>query len=678
MEPKTWREANEIDPVSGYIKEDPVVEDMIEEEPEAEGFDMSSKFEEPSRAKFSQLLTNQSSYYDAWKIFKDMYNSDPEVIVDGGIPFGAGAFEGWWTGSSGYGRHIDDAFPSPHKQITGQDIKNLAKDEPEEVFSFLSNMFYNHSIDTGLTEDALEEIVRQAVAFRNLDYGEYLSEILDGSMNGDRQLPPGRMVAQGIEGIKQKWAELSQKNKRRELETFQPQEKRKRWHEANLKDEEETEGDVSSFEEPQFLNKVAGGIGGAASYVEALKRLDAAYENRELWDEETDEIYVPTGNGAFESWWTGSSQDPDILVPSPQRRITLQDIRTLEETDPDSLSSLFFNVFYNGSISRGFDADAFEALVRWAVSGADPNGEDNQDLVEAGIPQTRKNRSGSLEGIDANGIIQKALEEFFSEDGEDELLEAARGGNKKAQAYLIETALREYRFEESDIDIDPESGYITEKPYYTNPVSGYISTDSPAKNIGIEDNEEEEQGDVSNYPEPAAPPAVLEILKAPNYVTALQIFDEEFNEINTRAMTLIPYGSGAFEAWWCGKDPDPERFPDAVGSPHKKITREDVRKLLRTRDGWGPTGGPAISLFSNIFYNGSIAKGGIDEDVLEYLLEEVIQIGYDSDELAEDGEVSGAISTCINVEEAKEIMDAEEDITPFVKKEVREFLRNRA
>ncbi len=677
MEPKTWREANEIDPVSGYIKEDPVVEDMIEEEPEAEGLDMSSKFEEPSRAKFSQLLTNQSSYYDAWKIFKDMYNSDPEVIVDGGIPFGAGAFEGWWTGSSGYGRHIDDAFPSPHKQITGQDIKNLAKDEPEEVFSFLSNMFYNHSIDTGLTEDALEEIVRQAVAFRNLDYGEYLSEILDGSMNGDRQLPPGRMVAQGIEGIKQKWAELSQKNNRRELETFQPQEKRKRWHEANLKDEEETEGDVSSFEEPQFLNKVAGGIGGAASYVEALKRLDAAYENRELWDEETDEIYVPTGNGAFESWWTGSSQDPDILVPSPQRRITLQDIRTLEETDPDSLSSLFFNVFYNGSISRGFDADAFEALVRWAVSGADPNGEDNQDLVEAGIPQTRKNRSGSLEGIDANGIIQKALEEFFSEDGEDELLEAARGGNKKAQAYLIETALREYRFEESDIDIDPESGYITEKPYRANPVSGYLSTEDPAENIGVEANEEEEQGDVSHYPEPTAPPAVLEILKAPNYVAALELFEDSFEEINTRARTFIPYGSGAFEAWWCGKEPDPSRFPDAAASPHREITREDVSRLLRSRDTWGPTGADAISLFSNIFYNSTIAKGGIAPDVLEYLLKGVIQIAYNYDSLDEDGEVSSVLSTCINVEEAREILDNDGNITPFVQKEVREFLGNR-
>lgn len=674
---KTWQEANEIDPLSGYIYQDEP-EEIVDEEPEAENLDMSTRFEEPSRARFPQLLVNLPNYFDAWSIFKEMYDSDYEAIGESGIPCGAGRFEGWWTGSSGYDKYVDEAYPSPHRQITGEDIRKLAAEEPEEVFSFLSNIFYNHSINTGLTEDALEEIVRQAVAYRERDYGEYLNEILgEDAMNGDRPLPPGRMITLGIENMKQKWAQLSRKNTRRELEAFQPQEKRKRWHEANLKDEEETEGDVSSFEEPQFLNKVAGGIGGAASYVEALKRLDAAYENRELWDEETDEIYVPTGNGAFESWWTGSSQDPDILVPSPQRRITLQDIRTLEETDPDSLSSLFFNVFYNGSISRGFDADAFEALVRWAVSGADPNGEDNQDLVEAGIPQTRKNRSGSLEGIDANGIIQKALEEFFSEDGEDELLEAARGGNKKAQAYLIETALREYRFAEADIDIDPESGYITEKPYHTNPVSGYISTENPAKNIGIEDNEEEEQGDVSSYPEPAAPPAVLEILKAPNYVTALHIFDEEFNEINTRAMTLIPFGSGAFEAWWCGKDPDPKRYPDAVGSPHRKITRDDVRKLLRSRDNWGPTGAPAISLFSNIFYNSSIAKGGIDEDVLEYLLEEVIQLGYDCDELSEDGEVSGALATCINVEEAKEILDAEEDITPFVKKEVREFLGNR-
>jgi hypothetical protein len=463
------------------------------------------------------------------------------------------------------------------------------------------------------------------------------------------------------------------------FEAFQFQEKKKRWHEANFEDEEieANEGDVSSFEEPQFPNKVAGGIGGAANYVEALKRLNTAYDNGELWNEETDEVYIPAGNGAFEAWWTGSSQDPDVLVPSPQRRITLQDIRTLEEEDPESLSSLFVNVFYNGSISKGFDADAFEAMVRWAVSGADPFGEDNQETLESGIPRTRKNRSGELEGIDADAIIQKALKEFYSEDGEDELLEAARNGNKEAQEYLIETALREYRFEEADID--PESGYITEEePYYTNPVSGYISTENPAKNIGIKSNEEEEQGDVSAYPKPKAPSAVLAILKAPNYVDALRIFDKKFEKINTRAMTLIPYGTGKFEAWWCGKEPDPKRYPDAVASPHRKITRDDVRSLLRSRDSMGLTGADAISLFSNIFYNSSIVKGGIDEDVLEYLFEGVIEIAYDYDSLDEYGEVSGALATCINVEEAKEIMDAGEDITPFVKKEVRELLRNYA
>jgi len=228
-----------------------------------------------------------------------------------------------------------------------------------------------------------------------------------------------------------------------EFETSQLQEKKKKWHEANFTDEEieANEGDVSSFEEPQFLNKVAGGIGGAANYVEALKRFNTAYENGELWNEETNEVYIPAGNGSFEAWWTGSSQDPDVLVPSPQRRITLQDIRTLEEEDPESLSSLFFNVFYSGSISKGFDADAFEAMVRWAVSGADPFGENNKEMLIK--------YPGSVEGIDSDDIIQKALEEFFSEEGEDELLEAARDGNKEAQEYLIETAIQEYRFTEN-------------------------------------------------------------------------------------------------------------------------------------------------------------------------------------------------------------------------------------
>ena len=184
---------------------------------------------------------------------------------------------------------------------------------------------------------------------------------------------------------------------------------------------------------------------------------------------------------------------------------------------------------------------------------------------------------------------------------------------------------------------------------------------------------------MSHYPEPTAPPPVLEILKAPSYVDALQLFEENFEEINTRARTFIPYGSGAFEAWWCGKEPDPSRFPDAAASPHREITRDDVRKLLRSRDSWGPTGADAISLFSNIFYNSSIARGGIAPDVLEYLLKGVIQIAYDYDSLDEEGEVSAAIATCINVEQAREIMENDESqLTGFVKKEVQEFLRNRA
>ena len=217
---------------------------------------------------------------------------------------------------------------------------------------------------------------------------------------------------------------------------------KKRWFEANEMNDEDI-GGIEAFEEPGYFKTAVGQIVKASTYVLALKAFNKAYHNNQLYDEENDISYVPAGNGSFEGWWTGSLEDDDLVVQPLNRTITLDDVKYLAKKSPEDLGSLFFNIFYSGAITRGFDADAFEFLVRWALSGADPSGDGtDRELIEEG--------DVNIEGIDADNIIARALE-AFADDGdedEDELFEAWRHRDPDAQKYFIEAILRDFHFED--------------------------------------------------------------------------------------------------------------------------------------------------------------------------------------------------------------------------------------
>ena len=402
---------------------------------------------------------------------------------------------------------------------------------------------------------------------------------------------------------------------------------------SNFIDEEEDFGDISKFERPNQLD-LPQKIAESPTYYAAWNLATQSPDSYEILSEESS---IPFGSGAFEAWWTGSTRELDSYLPSPHGIITEEDIHAINKKDPEEILAIFSNLFYNRSITTGITPEALNILIELCI----------YNFTE---------ESAQLLNCEESEIFDKCIQIY---------------SNNR----VSESTLRFFptRFKEI---VNPTSGYISEDPLQINPASGYISN-TLNKREKDEEEEDESAGDVSSFPEPTMPPAALNIFKATNYVDALRIFEEDFEEFNTSLMTIIPFGSGAFEAWWCGEEPDPKRFPDAVESPHRRIIKSDIDQLLRRRDGWGITGTAAISLFSNIFYNGSIAKEGIDVDVLEYLFKRVIELAYNEEGLDENGEIVEGISSCIDTNAAKELLDADNSIDSFVHVEVREFLRNR-
>ena len=150
---KRWFEANEVNPESGYISEVP--------DPE-EDLGTVENYDEPTLFPLTKELINKPSYYDAWKFFDEHFRefSDGRARV----PFGSGAFEGWWTGST----DDPDAAPSPRGEITKEDIDKLAiegdgQGQGGEVFGLFMNTFYHGKIGRDMDMPTLVYLVKKAM-----------------------------------------------------------------------------------------------------------------------------------------------------------------------------------------------------------------------------------------------------------------------------------------------------------------------------------------------------------------------------------------------------------------------------------------------------------------------------------------------------------------------------------
>ncbi len=226
------------------------------------------------------------------------------------------------------------------------------------------------------------------------------------------------------------------------------------------------------------------------------------------------------------------------------------------------------------------------------------------------------------------------------------------------------------------LEVNPTSGYVkdedeSEKNIQANPISGYLAANyRPTSSEEVEDNDED-FGSVAAFQKPSAPPEALAVVNAPTFADALDIFDDYFDKINNPRETgrgiLIPFGSGQFEAWWNGKEPDPVLFPDALPSPHRTITIEDVKTLAKRGGGriGDIYGAGVIELFTQVFYNGALRN--LPRDVLEYLVATTLRIGYNEDELASEGNVSTIIELAgIDLDTARDLIENRGDLSEFV------------
>ena len=105
----------------------------------------------------------------------------------------------------------------------------------------------------------------------------------------------------------------------------------------------------------------------APNYVAALHIFDENFSD-------LSEI-LPFGSGSFENWWTGNfgsnEDDPNDYPPSPQGKITLQDIQMLlrDHQMYGEVGGLLSNIFYNGQpFWKSVEPAALDLIIQEGVS----------------------------------------------------------------------------------------------------------------------------------------------------------------------------------------------------------------------------------------------------------------------------------------------------------------------
>jgi hypothetical protein len=127
-------------------------------------------------------------------------------------------------------------------------------------------------------------------------------------------------------------------------------------------------GDVAEFPSPT-IPELTKELIAQPTYFDAWLFFDTHY------DEFNDRRFgIPYGSGGFERWWVGANDEP-LSAPSPEGKITKDDIDKLERSSDfgqgEEVFGLFINSFYNGSaVAETMDDDTLIYLIQKAMEAA--------------------------------------------------------------------------------------------------------------------------------------------------------------------------------------------------------------------------------------------------------------------------------------------------------------------
>ena len=141
---------------------------------------------------------------------------------------------------------------------------------------------------------------------------------------------------------------------------------------------------------------------------------------------------LPSGYGAFEECWTGSSELEENTYRSPRKKITIEDIRRLEKDKnygDDELFSLFSNVFYNAKIDildeetltylckvlMNSGVDEIKKYVIRSLLGEHPKDiGDNEALLDA-LPDDIRAELARISSTPSNQKLRKTVNDILSD-----------------------------------------------------------------------------------------------------------------------------------------------------------------------------------------------------------------------------------------------------------------------